>query len=292
MWYEITIEGRAAPMDRLRHRLAFSELCRENGGVLDGQGRSRLCIREDEKRLDDRLLALADILDAEEQGQEGTDGFEIHVRNLAQSEPLSGSAEFIEPFTPVAGRTIQPCQPTMASQPTGCTVVIDPAYAFGTGKHPSTRLCLEFIAELATARLEPAAGLLDLGCGTGVLAMAAVRLGLARTALGVDLDPQAAAAAARNVGLNGLDRQVAIRTGSWEEVPGRYPVIIANLVSAVMLRAGRRLPDYLQAPGLAIVAGFAEPQAEMIARFFRELGLVVRQRKTLEGWSALLLERN
>ena len=169
------------------------------------------------------------------------------------------------------------------------TVLLDPDSSFGTGKHPSTQLCLELLDQLVDKR-EPNRVLLDLGCGTGVLAIAALKMGTAATALAVDIDREAVRVAAGNVEINGLSERITVRQGSWAAVSGRFDLIVANLVPSVLLSIGSGLRDHLQEGGSVIVAGFRTGQAEMVADSLAGQGLRAQGRADREGWTAFRLE--
>ncbi len=150
-------------------------------------------------------------------------------------------------------------------------------------------LCLACLEELAPEDLQ-GARVLDFGCGTAVLALAAVRMG-AREALGVERDPAAARAAQRNVSLNGLDSRVRVRTGSWEEVDGAYDLILANLVPAALLRTGDRMRHHLRGNGKVVISGFGRARMDEVEAFFSATGLLPVREMDLEGWGALVMTR-
>jgi ribosomal protein L11 methyltransferase len=161
-------------------------------------------------------------------------------------------------------------------------VVIDPAQAFGTGAHPTTRLCLELLLEL-----EPGGALVDVGCGSGVLAIAAVKLGWAPV-LGIDHDREAVRATLENAAANGV-RMDARRHDLLHDGPAPgAPVIVANLLRPLLLRLAAdgfagRIPDVLVASGLLVHEG------DEVAGAFSRHGLREAQRRAEGEWVALLL---
>jgi ribosomal protein L11 methyltransferase len=162
----------------------------------------------------------------------------------------------------------------------GIDVVIDPGQAFGTGAHPTTRLCLELLQEL------PGRGpLADLGCGSGVLAIAGAKLGFAPVAAFDNelaaLDATRANARANDVTLDRVER-VDLRTAA---APVE-PVTVANLVRPLLLDVARLLPE---PPETLIVSGLLEGEEDEMAAAFA--GLSERRRRRLQEWSALLLTR-
>jgi len=159
-------------------------------------------------------------------------------------------------------------------------VVVDPGQAFGTGAHPTTRLCLELLLGL-----EPAGALADLGCGSGVLAIAAAKLGFAPV-LGLDFDPLAVEATAANAAANG----VTVRTERFDVRSAPAPAAataVANILRPVLLALTFAAPpERLLLSGL--LAGEAADVAETLAA---RHGLRVARRADAGDWAAVLLER-
>jgi ribosomal protein L11 methyltransferase len=174
-------------------------------------------------------------------------------------------------------------------------IVIDPGQAFGTGSHATTRMCLELLLELAAA-VHPRGPLLDLGTGSGVLAVAAARLGFGPV-LGLDHEVESVEAARKNAAVNRerIDvRRVDLRT---EPLPwigaGPRPagdlVVVANLLRPLLLELAQTMPS---APPHLIVGGLLEPEADQVARAFGErLGLRECGRREGGEWAALWLRR-
>ncbi len=172
-------------------------------------------------------------------------------------------------------------------------IVIDPAQAFGTGAHATTRLCLELLLELADAAPAGAARgpLLDLGCGSGVLAIAAAKLGFEQV-IAADHDPLSVEATAANAAANdvALDvRRVDLRS---DPIP-RAPTVLANLLRPLLLdyaRAlgGDRAPE---PPRTLIASGLLTHEADEIAAAFAPHGLHEHARRERGEWAALLLSR-
>ena len=165
--------------------------------------------------------------------------------------------------------------PPWVAPPAGLpAVVIDPGQAFGTGSHATTLLCLELLLE------QPPGPMLDLGCGSGVLAIAAARLGHAPV-LACDDDPIAVEVAAENAAGNGAAIQVWQCDALYDELPKAIPLWLANLQLAPLQELAWRpdLPPRLIVSGLLAGEAFAIP------------GYRIAERRTLDGWEGLLLER-
>jgi ribosomal protein L11 methyltransferase len=183
-------------------------------------------------------------------------------------------------------------RPPWTDPPTeGIDIVIDPAQAFGTGAHPTTRLSLELLIDVAADHeAAPAAGaalppLVDLGCGSGVLAIAAAKLGFAPiTAL--DHDPAAVEATLENARANGVTLKRVECYVLREQAAPVARVMPANLMRLLLLRVAELLPEQ---PETLIVSGLLEGEEDEVATAFSPQ--LERRRQRLQGWSALLLTR-
>ncbi|MBS1870669.1 MAG: 50S ribosomal protein L11 methyltransferase [Actinobacteria bacterium] len=164
-------------------------------------------------------------------------------------------------------------------------LVIDPAQAFGTGAHATTRLCLELLLELADTEPAGARGpLLDLGCGSGVLAIAAAKLGFAPVAA-VDFDPLSVDATRENAAVNGVRLDVARCDLRSDPIP-TAPTVLANLLRPLLLDYAARLTD---PPRTLIASGLLTHETDEIAAAFAAHGLREEDRRERGEWAALLL---
>jgi ribosomal protein L11 methyltransferase len=176
---------------------------------------------------------------------------------------------------------------------------IDPGMAFGTGTHPTTQLCLEeietFLDETPT-RL-PAWEVIDVGCGTAILAIAALQLGAAR-ALGVDVDADAIRAARENAATNGVQDRLELGLGSLAEVlHGNYsikqaPLVLANILAPVLARLlDEGLGDLLTAGGRLVLSGILAEQAQDVEIAAIRNSLQLAGRRQSGDWVALSFTR-
>jgi ribosomal protein L11 methyltransferase len=167
---------------------------------------------------------------------------------------------------------------------------LDPGMAFGTGMHPTTQLCLEALEE----RVRPGTDVADLGCGSGILAIAALRLGAARAA-GWDVDPEAVRAARENALINGVDSRFDVRLGSLGDLlAGKrsHPIVAANILAGVlreMLRAS--LADAVPPGGCLILSGILAEQSAGVEEAVAAGGLRLAEKKIREDWVALVAEK-
>jgi ribosomal protein L11 methyltransferase len=165
-------------------------------------------------------------------------------------------------------------------------LIVDPGQAFGTGAHPTTRLCLEYLLELADAG-QAHGPLTDLGTGSGVLAIAAAKLGWSPVT-GYDHEPAAIEASADNASVNGVE--IAFhRQNLRETLPDLAPTCVANLTSPILKAiAGRLGPDL---PALLILSGILPNELEEVVEAFAPSGLAEQDRRQAGDWAALLLRR-
>ena len=171
-------------------------------------------------------------------------------------------------------------------------ILIDPGMAFGTGTHPTTQLCLKILDALPIGN-NP---IIDVGCGSAVLSIAAVKLG-ASYALGVDRDPVAIRVASRNVELNQVTNSIELGIGSVGEiVAGNYsiskaPLVVANIIAPVLLKLFfQGLSELMTPKGQLVLSGLLEDQVSEVVEAAQARGLSVRHRQTQGDWVALVMQ--
>jgi ribosomal protein L11 methyltransferase len=169
--------------------------------------------------------------------------------------------------------------------PEATALHIEPKMAFGTGDHPTTALCLAAVDGYLARH--PGASVLDVGTGTGVLALAARKLGAARV-VGVDTDAVSVALARENAGVNRVTG-VEFSSATLDEVPGRFALVVANILANTLVELARPLAAHVG--DRLVLAGLLRGQAEEVARAFEAEGLV-RAGEAFEGdWVRLELRR-
>jgi ribosomal protein L11 methyltransferase len=175
-------------------------------------------------------------------------------------------------------------------------LIIDPGQAFGTGGHVSTRLALEWVVALAPG-LAPGARILDVGAGSGVLALAALRLGPG-TALAFDLDPLASAATRQNAAANGLAGRLEIFTGPLEALRSRpFELVLANLLKSELWPLMEGIAARTAREGRVVFSGLLEGDRPSVVEAARAMGLRLlgtrrREDTSGESWVALLMTRS
>lgn len=175
---------------------------------------------------------------------------------------------------------------------------MDPGSAFGTGSHPTTRLCLQALEQHAAERGGSLAGLriADLGCGSGVLGLAALRLG-ATSVAAADTDSLAVNATLANAALNGLDSQLTVGLGSAEVLKGLLPqgpadVLLCNILAPVIEALSPAFAQLLAPGGVGLLSGLLVDQAPRLQRVLADLGWQADLAARMEPWGLLLLHKS
>ena len=215
-------------------------------------------------------------------------------------EEIDWSAAWREHFSTLRiGRlVVRPSWEPVSEGEDALTVTLDPGRAFGTGQHPSTRLCLAALEREPVLWGARGSSVLDVGCGSGILALAAARLGAARVDA-LDVDAEAVGVACENVRRNGLEARVRVLEGSlgtgwpaaWGNPAGRYDLVLANISSAVVLELLPSAAAALRPGGRLIASGFMADRAGEIAAAARAAGFTGSRVEQDGEWCALVAER-
>jgi len=182
---------------------------------------------------------------------------------------------------------IQPSWLDYRAGPEDIVIRLDPGMAFGTGLHPTTQICLRVLEDFVRPRME----VLDLGTGSGILAIAAAKLGAAKV-LAVDNDRQAVGVARSNVIDNGVRDQVQVREGSLADVSGYYDLVVVNILARVIVELiGEGLAERLRPEAVLITAGITIDGASEVAVAFEGGGLELIDQQQQDDWVSLLARR-
>jgi ribosomal protein L11 methyltransferase len=195
---------------------------------------------------------------------------------------------YFKPFEIIEGLVIAPSWQPYDPGEKERVITMDPGMAFGTGHHATTRLCLELIRSEADQFRY--GSVLDVGTGTGILAMASALMG-AETVLGIDNDDEAVAAAKKNVRMNKLQDRIHISNTPLADVSAVYPLVVANIVHDVLRALADDLKKAISPGGVLIVSGlmYGEQTSSMI-NCFQKIGFDLIQEKQDGEWGALVFK--
>ena len=185
---------------------------------------------------------------------------------------------------------VKPTWSKATKKPGDKVIEIDPGMAFGTGGHETTKMCLRALLRLLKDKKRRGldSSLLDVGTGTGVLAIAAVKLGV-KKAVGTEIDPVALKVARANAAAN---RAKITLTGlTPARVRGRFPIVIANILAPELKRLAPELTGKMEAGGFLILSGILVPESGPVEQSFTTLGLRPFRRYNAGDWAALVLEK-
>ena len=188
--------------------------------------------------------------------------------------------------------TVPPWEKAPALPAGALGIIMEPGLAFGTGKHATTRHCLQFLEEVASEHGRLPGPFLDAGCGSAILSIAAALLGAERI-LAVEVDPDAIPTAKKNLERNGLSGKVRLVNGPLECCRGHFAVITANLTAPVLSGCAGLLASRLAPDGLCIASGILRQERSDLSQHFLAHGLRALREKVdeEEGWTTLLLAK-
>ena len=166
-------------------------------------------------------------------------------------------------------------------------LILDPGLAFGTGGHETTSLCLEALDE----RVKGGERVLDIGTGSGILAIAALKLGAA-SAEGVDIDPVAVRTAGENAALNGVADKLTVLVGDLsDKASGKYDIITANIVANAIMSLAPAVPGLMADNGVFIASGIIDSRKDEVLAALKAAGLAVQEVKEKRGWECIICKK-
>ncbi|EJL6303192.1 50S ribosomal protein L11 methyltransferase [Vibrio cholerae] len=189
------------------------------------------------------------------------------AHKMEQVEDKDWEREWMDNFHPMQfGRRLWICPSWReVPDPQAVNVMLDPGLAFGTGTHPTTALCLEWLDNLDLSGKT----VIDFGCGSGILAIAAIKLGAAKV-IGIDIDPQALLASKDNAARNGVEDQIEVYLPKDQPEGLVADVVVANILAGPLRELSPIIKGLLKPGGQLAMSGILDTQAESVAEFYRD----------------------
>jgi ribosomal protein L11 methyltransferase len=216
--------------------------------------------------------------------------FKLRARTIREEKWAEAWKENFKPLEVTPRLVIKPPWESWPKRPGQIVIEIDPGMAFGTGTHPSTQMCLQFLEEVIPS-FPRIPSVLDVGTGSGILTIAARKMGVKRIAA-IDIDPVAIDCAHTNARANRANQGIAFRTGSPEDLKTSFDLVVANLLPQELLSVAPALSRLTARSGKLIVSGFLVKQEKEMAAAFRKQGFGKQGVRRQKGWAAWVLQRS
>ena len=208
---------------------------------------------------------------------------ELEMKDVDEEDWSNAWKKYYHPVQVGEHLVVCPSWEAYDRKPDEVVLTLNPGMAFGTGTHDTTRLCMELLEKYIT----PQDTVLDVGCGSGILAITAALLGANRI-IGCDIDEVAVKVAGENAALNGVQDRIAFHQGDLtSQVEGSFQIICANIVADVIIRLGEDAGRYLAKDGIFITSGIIDTREQDVLNALEQNGFQVIERRTSGGWVAL-----
>lgn len=203
---------------------------------------------------------------------------------IEQIEDKDWVREWMDQFHPIQfGQRLWICPSWReAPDPTGVNIMLDPGLAFGTGTHPTTSLCLQWLDSLDLNHKK----LIDFGCGSGILAIAGLKLG-AENAIGIDIDPQAIIATVNNARKNQVENRLQLFLAQHAPNDLQADVVVANILAGPLTELYPNIHSLLKPQGLLCLSGILTTQAEMVTKTYQQ-GFEIKAITELDEWCRIV----
>jgi ribosomal protein L11 methyltransferase len=169
-------------------------------------------------------------------------------------------------------------------------IEIDPGMAFGTGTHATTRMCLEAIENLILYSSKPARSMLDVGIGSGILSIAAAKMGIKKI-IGIDIDPIALSYANKNIDKNHVADRVDAREISLNKLKGRFDLVVANILTDILIKLRKDIYNHLNNNGILILSGILTENKSKIRKKFASEKLALLDSNKDTDWTCLVFQK-
>lgn len=277
-WIEVTVEASAAAAE------AVSNILLEEGagGVLESESGALLAYYPADEERAGRVERIRRAVEG--LGRSGLDpgAVRVSVRPVKDEDWAHAWKEHFHVQRVGKAIVIRPTWRRYDPRPGECLIHLDPGMAFGTGGHPTTVLCLEALE----ASLRPGDRVFDIGTGSGILAIAAAKLG-AGAVVACDIDPVALRVAEANLRQNGVEARVALVEGSWSHLQGRGEIVVANIVADVICAMAEDVRRLLVPGGRFIASGIVREKEGAVLDALASAGMSVERVEAKGEWTGV-----
>ena len=212
---------------------------------------------------------------------------EISTLNVRDEDWAEVWKKFYKPFKAGRSLVVKPTWEHYEPQPGDRIIEIDPGMAFGSGTHETTSMCLELLEDA----MHGGESVIDVGTGSGILAIAALKLGAA-VAEGVDIDPVAVRTAGENAALNGVADKLTVLVGDLsDKASGTYDIITANIVANAILSLAPAVPGLMAEGATFIASGIIDSRKDEVIAGLKKAGLSVVEVKEKRGWECIICKK-
>lgn len=211
---------------------------------------------------------------------------EISTTNINEEDWATAWKKYYHPVKVSEKLVVVPCWEEYKPQTGEVIVTIDPGMAFGTGTHETTRLCMQLVEKY----VKPDTTFLDIGTGSGILAITSLLLG-AKKAVGVDIDEIVLTVSHENAKLNKVDDRFEVKIGDLtEKITEKYDIVCANIVADVIIRLSENVEQFMHEDSVLLVSGIIDERAEEVLSVLVEQNFTLVDRVEENGWVAMSLK--
>lgn len=211
----------------------------------------------------------------------------VHLSQVDENDWAESWKQFYKPTKVGRSFLIKPNWEDYEAEDDEIIIEMDPGMAFGTGTHETTKLCIEALESF----IEEGHKVYDIGCGSGILSIAAAKLG-ASEVVGVDLDPTAVKVSEENIRINQVEDRVDIRLGNLlEVVEDEADLIVANILAEIVAGMAKDISGYLKKSGIFIASGIILDKVDLVEKSLRENGFEILELKRLNEWASIIARK-
>ncbi len=283
VWLEIKIESSEEAIEAIANILNEAGT---NGVITGDKGEIIGYLPDDDlsgKKLEDIKVALNEL----SQFGLALTSPKIEIKTVNDEDWAASWKKYYHPVRVGRHIVIKPSWEGIEASPEDMVIELDPGMAFGTGLHPTTQMCLEVLEK----RLRSGDSVIDVGTGSGILSIAAVKLSAGRV-IALDIDPIAVAVAEENISRNQVAEKIRVKLGSLDEVQSKADIILANIIAETVIALARPASSLLLPEGRYISSGIIPAKENEVIESLERVGLRIDEIKRKEGWVTIVASKS